>query len=312
MAKVKRSDVANRTAKQTPSPTEPEGLIPSPTETGYAPYSTEPGNDETQTGDEEAPVQDDPRDAAIRHLQIGLTLMSLVVVGLIVAVILLLSRGAPGVPVSSSSPSSSSSTSAPATQAPYFSTNYVAVNPDVKQGAIVLEIHDDYQCPWCERAEQIYGDALNSLSQSGDIDLRIHIRTLVGDQIIHNDSSERAGIAALCANTVGHFWDYHTTIFANQPEEGVGYTDDQLRTDFASQAGITGTDLTNFQTCYDTKATSSQLTAMEQEGTAAGINGTPSFFVNGQKVSFDLQANSATVQPADAANLLAELQQNFG
>jgi len=296
MAKVKRTDMAKQTMKQ--------GQNPSPAE----PKVDEAPSTEAQPV-EDATAQPDPRDAAIRHLQVGLTLVSLVAVGLIVAVILLLPRGTSAGPAS---PSASSSPSVPASSAPYFSTNYVAVNPNVKQGAIVVEIHDDYQCPWCERAEQIYGDALSSLSKSGDIDLRIHIRTLVGDQIIHNDSSERAGIAALCANTVGHFWDYHAAIFANQPEEGVGYTDDQLRTDFASQAGITGSDLTNFQTCYDTKATSSQLTAMEQEGTAAGINGTPSFFVNGQKVSFDLQANSATVQPADAASLLAELQQNFG
>ena len=294
MAKVKRSDMAKQIKEQ--------GAIPSPAE----PEANEAVPSEAITDD-----QTDARDTTIRHLQVGLTLVSLIAVGLIVAVILLLSRGTSTGPGSPSS-ASSSAASAPTSVAPYFSTNYVAVNPNVKQGAIVVEIHDDYQCPWCERAEQIYGDALSSLSQSGEIDLRIHIRTLVGDQIIHNDSSERAGIAALCANTVGHFWDYHATIFANQPEEGVGYTDDQLRTDFASQAGITGTDLTAFQTCYDTKATSDLLTAMEQEGTAAGINGTPSFFVNGQKVSFDLQANSSTVQPADAASLLAELQQNFG
>ena len=286
MARVKRLDVARQATH------EPQAPIPA------------------EPTDEEVPEQptppSDPRDSTIRHLQVGLTLVSLVAVALVVAVILLASKGTS--PIEPNSPASSNTPTA----APYFSTNYVAVNPNVKPGAMVIEIHDDYQCPWCERAEEIYGDALHELSQSGDIDLRIHIRTLVGDQIIHNDSSERAGIAALCADTVGHFWDYHATIFANQPQEGVGYTDDQLRTDFASQAGITGQDLATFQTCYDTKATSSLLSSMEQEGTAAGINGTPSFFVNGQQVSFDLQANSATVQPADAANLLKELQQAFG
>jgi len=291
MVRVKRSDLARQQMdeKQNPPTTEPDEAM----------------QEESGTAEEEVTAPD-PRDATIRHLQAGLTVVSLIAVALIVAVVLLMSRGSSTAPVSPSSPS------APVSTAPYYSLNYVAVNPNVKQGAIVIEVHDDYQCPWCERAEQIYGDALRALSQSGDIDLRIHIRTLVGDQIIHNDSSERAGVAALCANTVGHFWDYHATIFANQPEEGVGYTDDQLRADFASQAGITGQDLADFQTCYDTKATSNLLTAMEQEGDDAGINGTPTFFVNGQKVSFDLQAGASTVQPADADTLLAELQQNFG
>ena len=305
MAKVKRLDMARQATGDKKSPVEP----PIGEET---PQPTTPGGDTAQTDSAFAtlPPPVDPRDSTIRHLQAALTVVILITVALIVAVILLMSKTAPSSgPASSNSPAPASQ---PPSVAPYFSTNYVAVNPNVKPGAIVIEIHDDYQCPWCERAEEIYGDALHSLSQSGDIDLRIHIRTLVGDEIIHNDSSERAGIAALCANTIGHFWDYHATIFANQPQEGVGYTDDQLRTDFASQAGITGQDLTDFQTCYDTKATSDLLSSMEKEGVAAGINGTPSFFVNGQQVSFDLQANSATVQPADAANLLKELQQNFG
>jgi len=288
MAKVKRLDMARnqRADAHKPSGGEPENV------------------DEPATIDDEVAIpQVDPKDTTIHNLQVGLTLVSVVAVALVVAVVLLMFR----------SPTPPTATpSEPTAPKVYTFTNYVPVNTNVKPGAIVVEIHDDYQCPWCERAEEIYGDALHALSQSGDIDLRVHIRTLVGDEIIHNDSSERAGMAALCANTVGHFWDYHATIFANQPQEGVGYTDEQLRVDFASQAGITGKNLTDFQTCYDTKATSNLLTAMEQEGTAAGINGTPSFFVNGQQVSFDLQANAATVQPADPANLLSELQQNFG
>jgi len=288
MAKVKRSEVAKAQINKdhTPAAVEPIDEVKA---------------DEPETGEDI--VQADPRDATIRHLQAGLTLVSVIAVALVVAVVLLVSR--PAAPSDSSTPSGSA-------EPRYFFTKYVAVNPNVKPDAMIVEIHDDYQCPWCERAEEIYGDALSSLSQSGDIDLRIHIRTLVGDGIIHNDSSERAGIAALCANNVGHFWDYHTTIFANQPQEGVGYTDDQLRTDFAAKAGITGADLTKFQTCYDTKATSDELTAMEQEGSAAGINGTPSFFVNGQQVKFDLQANSSTVQPIDPASMLSELKDLFG
>jgi len=329
MAKVKRSDMMRKeiAEKQNPPAPEPNETTeeepvttqePETTEepeTAQEPETTEEpvttqeapeaAEGEPGTAEEDVVAPPDPRDVTIRHLQVGLTLVSLVAVILIVAVILLMSRGTASEPAPTSSPS------VPAASAPYYSLNYVSVNPNVKQGAIIVEIHDDYQCPWCERAEEIYGDALQALSQSGDIDLRIHIRTLVGDQIIHNDSSERAGIAALCANTVGHFWDYHSTVFANQPAEGVGYTDDQLRTVFAAQAGITDQDLTDFQTCYDTKATSNLLTAMEQEGTAAGINGTPTFFVNGQKASFDLQAGASTIQQAGAADLLAGLE-SFG
>jgi protein-disulfide isomerase len=199
------------------------------------------------------------------------------------------------------------------TATPIFLSDYIAVNPGQTQpGAIIVDVHDDYQCPWCARAEQIYGDALGELSQSGQIDLRIHLRTMVGDQIIHNDSSERAAIAAACANKVGYFWAYHTTIFANQPSEGVGYTDDQLKTTFAAAAGISGQNLTDFQSCYDSRATADQVTAMEQQASAAGVNGTPAFFVNGVQVNFDLQSSATTVQSMSEADRLTALQRVAG
>jgi len=253
------------------------------------------------------PVRDS-RDVTIRTLQIALGAVSVIAVGLIVALVILVVR-----PVGSSAPHSSTSVavapSASAAPTPLFLSHYIDAEPGTaKPGAIIVDIHDDYQCPWCGRAEQIYGDALGQLAESGDIDLRIHIRTMVGDQIIHNDSSERAGIAAVCASEVGDFWSYHQTVFANQPSEGTGYTDDQLRNTFAAQAGITGQNLTTFQNCYDTKATASQVTAMEQEADAAGINSTPSFYVNGIKVNFDLQSSATTVTPMSAADLLTALK----
>ena len=199
--------------------------------------------------------------------------------------------------------SAAPSTTAP--PAPVFMENFIAVNPTaVKQGAIVVEIHTDYQCPYCKDAEDIYGGALGELSQSGDIDLRIVLRTMVGDRIIKNDSSERAANAAVCASEAGHFWAYHSAVFTNQPAEGVGFTDDQLRNAFAAQAGITGADLTAFQTCYDTKAMADRVTAMESEAWQAGVNGTPAFFVNGVKYSWNLQMAAPT-----AAELLNGLQQ---
>jgi len=259
------------------------------------------------TQDDVAPTPTDPKDSLIRTLQVALGAVSVIAVALVVAVVLLVMRGG-GTPAPTS-PSATPTTTASTPTAPIFFTQYVEVSPTVKPGAIILEIHSDYQCPWCGRAEEIYGAALSQLAQSGDIDLRIHIRTLIGDQVIGNDSSERAAAAALCADKVGHFWTYHSTIFANQPTEGVGYTDDQLRMDFAQQAGITGQDYTDFQTCYDTKATTAEVTAMEQEGEQGGINATPTFLVNGVQVSFDLQPNASTVTPRTASELLTALQQ---
>ncbi len=296
MAKVKRSEVAM--AGQQGHPVADQPMVSQPLPGQPMPGQPMPG--------QPMPVPlTDPRDATIRNLRVALTVVGVVALALAVALAVVLIRGLGQTtpPPAPASPSPSSSSSA------VYLTKYVAVNPDrVKDGAIVVEVHTDYQCPWCGRAEQIYGQALGELSQSGDIDLRIHLRTLIGDQVIHNDSSERASVAALCADRAGSFWAYHSAVFANQPEEGVGYTDDQLRGDFAAQAGLTGRALTDFQACYDDRATADEVHAMEDEGAAAGINGTPTFFVNGVKVNFDLQSDATAVQAITADQLLPELQ----
>jgi len=293
VAKIKRSEAAAQADKPT------ESSLPL---------------DGASLGEEAVAPEESPRDTIISRLVLALTLVSLVAVGLVIALVILVAKpaGLATNPIANPGNAGVTTQPAPTTStppAPLYLKNYIAVHPGTpKAGAIVVDIHSDYQCPWCARAEQIYGDALYQLAQSGDIDLRIHIRTLVGDQIIHNDSSERAGRAAACANQVGAFWAYHSTIFANQPKEGVGFTDDQLRVTFPAQAGITGKNLTTFQTCYDTSATTAQVSAMEQEGATAGINATPTFYVNGIQIGFDLQANGGTPQPASADQLLTALK----
>ena len=204
----------------------------------------------------------------------------------------------------SASPTSGTTSSSGTTSTSGNSTSGVYIPPDgttemgyievksanVKPDALIVNEHLDYQCPYCHLADTLYGSAFRALAERGDIILRIHIRSFV-DKNMNNDSSTRAAMAATCADTVGDFIAYHETIFANQPEqEGTGYTDQQLRVDFPAIAGITGADLTTFQTCYDTQKTLAYVQAMEEvNSTSRTINGadqdppggTPAIFING-------------------------------
>ncbi|MDR0436372.1 MAG: DsbA family protein [Propionibacteriaceae bacterium] len=184
----------------------------------------------------------------------------------------------------------------------------IVANPGkAKDGAIVFDIHSDYQCPACATYEKHFGDAFRELAERGDIELRIHPRTMVGDVILGNDSSIRASVAVACADTVGKALDLHSTIFANQPlREGDGYTEDQLRNIFPEEAGIVGDDLTKFQQCYDGRQTIEWVRASEKEGwdhtipdatklygnedgyqryEMLGIRATPTFLANGKLVT---------------------------
>ena len=170
---------------------------------------------------------------------------------------------------------------------------WIEVKSDnVSPNAIIFDEHIDYQCPYCGVAEQMLGATLRELAERGDIIWRVHIRNFV-DIMVKNDSSTRAAQAALCADVVGHFSQFHQVVFANQPTEGVGYTDQQLRVQFPVAAGINGENLTDFQGCYDSGQTVSMVQRMNQVNSdSRTVNGaeqdppggTPAFFVHSAKV----------------------------
>ena len=223
-----------------------------------------------------------------------------------------------------------------------------SANP--KPGALIVDVHFDYQCPYCKILETNFAQPFEDLNNRGDITLRQHTRIFldgVGGETLQ--SSSRAAIAAACVDVADatKYAAYHNTIFANQPKEGAGYTDQQLRTDFAAQAGLSGTALTSFQACYDGRATATWVRDVENSnrgtglnqsgppkylyggndpifydpttgrqttdgtGTQAGVMATPQLFVNGKAVNwsalFDQQWKP--LSPPSADTLLAFLQQ---
>ena len=169
----------------------------------------------------------------------------------------------------------------------------VAISPGVaKQGAPLVELFFDYQCPYCKLLETTYGSSFTSLAASGDIEL--HYRTMSFlDASLGNDASVRAGIAATCADEVGKYSAFHNEIYAEQPEtEGEGYTDDALRDSIPAKVGITGDDLTTFQSCYDKQATKTFVTTMGDLGVqdlqaVTKQVSTPTVFVNGKNLSLN-------------------------
>lgn len=152
---------------------------------------------------------------------------------------------------------------------------------EAQQGAPVVSLFLDYQCPACANFEQTYGAKLAELAKNGDIQLEYRTMTFL-DTNLRNDSSVRAANAAACADVAGHYSDYHLAVFAAQPAEGVGYTDDQLTQQFTATAGITGPDLETFDSCYANKRYSDFVDQVDREAGRAGVSGTPTLQVNGK------------------------------
>lgn len=185
----------------------------------------------------------------------------------------------------------------------------IVVNPGkAKAGAPVLELFFDYQCPVCKQFEAAYGDAISSLAESWDIELRYRTMTFL-DRNLNNDASFRASLAATCSDVAGKYASFHKEIYANQPAtEGQGYTDEALRTTIPGAVGITGDALTTFQACYDKQSTKAFVTGSDEFGTQdlLAVNksvSTPTVHVNGK----DLPVNDiAKVDPSALGDLIKQ------
>lgn len=178
--------------------------------------------------------------------------------------------------------------------------------------APVLVIYEDYQCPICQTYEEQLGPVFSSLAASGQIRIEYRTRTFL-DQNLERlnaakgtaESSKRAAMAAVCADQVGKFQEYHDAAYAAAPaQEGDGYTEQQLRTEIAEAAGITGDDLTTFQSCVDQNQAQTFVENVERAGMDAGVTATPTFQVNGNPVSFqnvDITSEESVLEAIKAA-----------
>jgi protein-disulfide isomerase len=124
----------------------------------------------------------------------------------------------------------------------------------------------DFQCPYCGAA---FGTVETLMQQyAGKVKLVFRQFPLP----IH-PNAEKAAEASLCAADQGKFWEMHDLLFKNQKKLEVS----DLKT-YAASAGLDGP---KFAQCLDSGDKKKQVDADLEAGQAAGVNGTPAFFING-------------------------------
>jgi protein-disulfide isomerase len=87
--------------------------------------------------------------------------------------------------------------------------------------------------------------------------------------------SVNAAVAARAAQAQGRFWEYHDLLFDSQFS---GYSDENL----IALAGEAGLDAQRFERDYQSARYEPLVRADFQKGLNAGVNGTPTFFINGK------------------------------
>lgn len=155
----------------------------------------------------------------------------------------------------------------------------------------VLEFAD-FQCPYCRAFWAVPLQQLKrEFVDSGLARLAFRHAIVVGPE------SVLAAEAAECAADQGRFFEYHDVLFDAQGPENAGYLTPARLSGFAGRIGL---DIQTFEKCLSERRHRDRVNRASDEGGDAGINSTPSLFVNGRRIAnpFDYAALRAAVLAA--------------
>jgi protein-disulfide isomerase len=152
----------------------------------------------------------------------------------------------------------------------------VSVDNDPAEGSADAKVtvieFSDFQCPYCARFQ---ADTLPQIMQNYGDKIRFVYRDFPLTSL--HQYALKAAEASECANEQGKYWDYHNLLFQNQSA-----LDDASLKNYAATLQL---DTATFNQCLDSDKYMSEVQKDYQDGIAAGVQGTPAFFINGMLVS---------------------------
>lgn len=135
---------------------------------------------------------------------------------------------------------------------------------------VTVVVYSDFQCPFCARGaqrlteiEKLYGDRV-----------RVAFKHL---PLPFHPDAKLAAAAAIAAQRQDKFWELHDRLFQNQKSLG--------REDLLGHAKALGLNVTQFEADLDSPEVLAQVARDQAEAKRFAINGTPTFFVNGRRIT---------------------------
>lgn len=154
---------------------------------------------------------------------------------------------------------------------------------------ITIVEFSDFQCPFCRQFyNTTYPQLLDNYINKGTV--KIVYRNF---PLSFHAQAQTSANAAECANEQGKFWEMHDKLFEEQNKldggdaktgpvkSTVSYTADDLK---KWAKDILGVDATKFNSCLDAKKYDAKVNADFAAGSAVGVSGTPSFYINGKQI----------------------------
>jgi protein-disulfide isomerase len=138
-----------------------------------------------------------------------------------------------------------------------------------RNAPVTLVEYGDYQCPHCGRAHPIVKEVLRAFGKQ----VRFVYRHFPLTQI--HPFAQGAAETAEFAGAHNHFWQMHDGLFENQIRLGLA-----LFVELAEESGLRVSEL---ETALETGLYLPKVRNDFMSGVRSGVNGTPTFFVNGHR-----------------------------
>jgi protein-disulfide isomerase len=144
------------------------------------------------------------------------------------------------------------------------------------QAAVTLVEYGDFECPHCAHAHPIVQEVQRRLGDRLRFVFRHFPLTEIHPHALH--AAEAAASVAAQRGEPG-FWAMHDTIFEHQQDSRTALSDRHL----AGYAAGAGADGTAVERDLASDAYEDRVQSDFMSGVRSGVNGTPTFFINGAR-----------------------------
>ena len=156
-----------------------------------------------------------------------------------------------------------------------------------KDAKVTVVEFSDFECPYCSRAATV----TTQLKEKYGDKVRFVFRQF---PLSFHKSAQGAAEASMAAHAQGKFWEFHDLMFKNQRE----LSDEDLQK-YAQQLGL---NMTKFKKDMESHEYADEVKSDIALGSQVAVGGTPTLFVNGERVS----------NPTDFAVVSKEIDEALG
>lgn len=153
-------------------------------------------------------------------------------------------------------------------------TDHVKGNPDA---TVTLVEYSDFQCPACSSFQPVVTELM---AQYGE-NIRFEYKHF--PLPIHN-FAQQAAVAAEAAAQQGKFFEFHDALFINQKEWSSSATPQTFFIKYAEELNL---DVDKFKMHQNSSVLRDAVRADLNEARELGLTGTPTFFLNGERMQFE-------------------------